>query len=318
MKCPNCGKEIANDSQFCEFCGTPVKTRTNSHKWIWMTLAIFVCVSIFCVLLYQEHTAKIEALAEAQAIKEQAEAEATKAKAEAETHEKAESSNEGKEHKETPKEDENVIQPGETWSYTEHSSFGDVTTYFVFTSKTEVTWLFGTPFGNFFPVGFGKYNASTGDVTFSSSNKLHNKISLYYGVQAIVFHIDRIKRTARCKYEDINRFYNSGNEFSIAREKRKLMPSKKLVGSKWKTEDGEYEIYFKTVNEALLRYTPAPEGDSRPMAYVCIGNMIAIKSGDNIDDENLIGNIVNGNEATICREGLSSERGSWCMSIHKQ
>ena len=22
MKCPNCGKEIANDSQFCEFCGT--------------------------------------------------------------------------------------------------------------------------------------------------------------------------------------------------------------------------------------------------------------------------------------------------------
>ena len=23
MQCPNCGKEIANDSQFCEYCGTP-------------------------------------------------------------------------------------------------------------------------------------------------------------------------------------------------------------------------------------------------------------------------------------------------------
>ena len=25
MKCPNCGKEIANDSVFCEYCGTRVK-----------------------------------------------------------------------------------------------------------------------------------------------------------------------------------------------------------------------------------------------------------------------------------------------------
>lgn len=24
MKCPNCGKEIANDSRFCEFCGTKI------------------------------------------------------------------------------------------------------------------------------------------------------------------------------------------------------------------------------------------------------------------------------------------------------
>ena len=25
MKCPNCGKEIANDSVFCEFCGTKLE-----------------------------------------------------------------------------------------------------------------------------------------------------------------------------------------------------------------------------------------------------------------------------------------------------
>ncbi len=29
MKCPNCGKEIANDSLYCEFCGTKVLTQDN-------------------------------------------------------------------------------------------------------------------------------------------------------------------------------------------------------------------------------------------------------------------------------------------------
>lgn len=30
MKCPKCGKEIANDSQFCEFCGTQIDTSIQS------------------------------------------------------------------------------------------------------------------------------------------------------------------------------------------------------------------------------------------------------------------------------------------------
>jgi len=28
MKCPNCGKEITDDSLFCEFCGAKVKKAT--------------------------------------------------------------------------------------------------------------------------------------------------------------------------------------------------------------------------------------------------------------------------------------------------
>lgn len=29
MKCPNCGKEITDDSLFCEHCGAKVKTSNN-------------------------------------------------------------------------------------------------------------------------------------------------------------------------------------------------------------------------------------------------------------------------------------------------
>ena len=31
MKCPKCGKEIADDSKFCEFCGTKVESETTLH-----------------------------------------------------------------------------------------------------------------------------------------------------------------------------------------------------------------------------------------------------------------------------------------------
>ena len=32
MKCPNCGKEIADDSKFCEFCGTKLNLTTSVEK----------------------------------------------------------------------------------------------------------------------------------------------------------------------------------------------------------------------------------------------------------------------------------------------
>ena len=50
MKCPNCGKEIANDSLFCEFCGTKVKKTTN--KWLLWLIGILaiVCIAVVTVL----------------------------------------------------------------------------------------------------------------------------------------------------------------------------------------------------------------------------------------------------------------------------
>ena len=55
MKCPKCGKEIANDSQFCEFCGTQVKAmphQVNSGLVAWIMFLFVVCFSaaeMFCV-----------------------------------------------------------------------------------------------------------------------------------------------------------------------------------------------------------------------------------------------------------------------------
>lgn len=53
MKCPNCGKEIANDSQFCEFCGTNVnfvgastpnnvKPKRKKNGWIFVSIILFL------------------------------------------------------------------------------------------------------------------------------------------------------------------------------------------------------------------------------------------------------------------------------------
>ena len=56
MKCSKCGKEIANDSVFCEYCGAKV----NKHKImkpLWMTLAVVLSLFIiggFCLTNYSQ------------------------------------------------------------------------------------------------------------------------------------------------------------------------------------------------------------------------------------------------------------------------
>jgi predicted nucleic acid-binding Zn ribbon protein len=47
MKCPKCGKEIANDSVFCEFCGTKVK---HTSQWVGKNDIIIYCLLILIAL----------------------------------------------------------------------------------------------------------------------------------------------------------------------------------------------------------------------------------------------------------------------------
>ena len=52
MKCPKCGKEIAEDSAFCEFCGATIKddetksTSSNSRLWMILGIILFVIVAV--------------------------------------------------------------------------------------------------------------------------------------------------------------------------------------------------------------------------------------------------------------------------------
>lgn len=54
MKCPKCGKEIANDSAFCEYCGEPIKKnrkyaiRRTDIRWI---LLIAMAIASFAMVI---------------------------------------------------------------------------------------------------------------------------------------------------------------------------------------------------------------------------------------------------------------------------
>lgn len=216
--------------------------------------------------------------------------------------------------------DNTEIEAGTTWSYTEHITDGeetfDVKTYFVFISPTDVIWLFGTPKGDMFPVGFGTYNPSTRNLTFTASDKLHKKISLYYGDNTIIFKFDPSSGEARLYINDdyLSKFYNNGKNFYMTKTDYTLMPKNDLVGTFWKLEDDDetYIVYFKSWNEAVIH------GESEESyAYVYIDDMVSIKTGDNLSDENAIGRYRGGNEMSLCREGIDPHGDVWCGTLRK-
>ena len=220
-----------------------------------------------------------------------------------------------------PEETENIEDmEGITWSYTEHVSYGDVSydvkTYFIFTSQTDVVWLFGTPKGNMFPVGFGTYNPSTGNLTFSAYDKLHENISLYYADNTIIFKFDPSSGRTRLYINDdyLSDFYNDGKDFYMTELGYTLTPKDDLVGTFWKMGDGDetYIVYFKSWNEAVIHGESAES-----CAYVYIDDMVSIKSGDNIADENLMGRFRGGNEMPLCREGIDPYGDVWCGTLRK-
>ena len=52
MKCPNCGKEITDDSLFCEHCGAKVTKETpkKPKKWVLWLVGILACIVSFVVV----------------------------------------------------------------------------------------------------------------------------------------------------------------------------------------------------------------------------------------------------------------------------
>lgn len=54
MKCPNCGKEIAEESQFCEYCGKKVQPTSGECGiyigWLLIVALLFVCLINFAFM----------------------------------------------------------------------------------------------------------------------------------------------------------------------------------------------------------------------------------------------------------------------------
>ena len=54
MKCSKCGKEIANDSNFCEYCGTKVP-KAKSRKPLWIVLVLCIIGLFVGIIIYYEN-----------------------------------------------------------------------------------------------------------------------------------------------------------------------------------------------------------------------------------------------------------------------
>lgn len=58
MKCPKCGKEIAENSQFCEFCGAEIKgkklpSKNKNMKWLLLAaIGVVICVLALIMVHY--------------------------------------------------------------------------------------------------------------------------------------------------------------------------------------------------------------------------------------------------------------------------
>ena len=58
MKCSKCGKEIANDSNFCEYCGTKVH-KIISRKTVWWVLSVIIILSVIGFIYINATDAKV-------------------------------------------------------------------------------------------------------------------------------------------------------------------------------------------------------------------------------------------------------------------
>lgn len=192
---------------------------------------------------------------------------------------------------------------GTTYSYTDNNS--GVTSYFTFISSTDVAWYLGSPSRFMFPIGYGEYNNQYRTITFSNDKPSHKKISIYRLDSDIVFRLTVVgnQTTMRLVNNDecLSNFYNNSEIFTVKKEPYNLTPDSYLVGTSWLYESyGEHRekvsLYFKSMTEVLI------DGESH--LYMCLDNMVSIKSGDNLGDENLVGTF-NTEIMYLYRDGLS-------------
>lgn len=177
---------------------------------------------------------------------------------------------------------------GCTYRYTErvfgNNRMSEVTSYFSFTSSTEVIWLFETPDKYLFPVAIGNYNLKAHSIVFSNTHPLNKNTMLFNNNISVTFDFiiqseTLAKMTYKGNVETIKSLYNNGNSFIANKERYSLLPNTKMVATNWQTHwmvkqygkepYPQYEYaYFKSKYEVLL--------GGKSYLYVCIGNMVSL------------------------------------------
>lgn len=211
---------------------------------------------------------------------------------------------------------------GTTWSYTTRmygsNKISTATTYFHFDSPTKVIWMLGTPDGKAFPVAIGNYNPVKGEITFPASTRVNQYSELFKYGRDIVFSFQPSKCTMQVlsgeaqKHGLMTLLYNSLQQFTVVKEKYPFQPSKTMVGQTWGGYVGyggdsfEYlTIQFKNQYEADITVEYDDGSQTVTCPYVCLGNIVAVHSGDHFTNLVLIGQYFNGsNSIVFCWEGI--------------
>ncbi len=277
MNCVKCGAPIVNGSNFCEKCGTRVssslreKRNSNKKKRLIISLSLFAIAIVGIVFILTNHH----------------------------------------------------FNTGTVYSYSQYVRDGDigynVKNLFIFLDPKEydgivVIWLMSTPQNRLFPIGFGKRLEDVDDRVYEFEIKNENYqqfVAFRYETgtaqllngRKICGHWEEYR-----DYDYYCLFFNDGDEFPITKEIDKIIPSNRLVGSSWEIyadSQGPYDsnrpwLRFKSWNEVVIN----EDGEKEIYNYICIGDELAIKVGDNLCEENSIGTITSSDTMTLFKDGL--------------
>lgn len=188
--------------------------------------------------------------------------------------------------------------------------FGDaeideIKSYFLFTNGNNVIWCLESHDNYIYPIGFGLYDKAKSTLTFSNTNNLNKKISIYYG-GPVVFKVKKVNGSLNLKLISDDNYIckllggDTSNWIALTKENYTLKPNNKLVGKGYMAEIEEEttSIFFKSSTEAII--------DGATRGYICVGNSLGIIAGDNLNREVVVGMIME-NELHLQGSGLTKE-----------
>lgn len=164
-----------------------------------------------------------------------------------------------------------------------------ITSYLIFKSTNDVILCIKSWDNYIFPVAFGKYNPLRHSILFKRSYSCSTWGGFYPADTDFTISISEkngaVFITSSC--DNINyRCLNENGPTRLTKCDYNITQSDKLVGSSWRYQDETTGVmlvlYFKSINEVLVN------GESRD--YIFIGNSLGFLSGDNAENEALVGN----------------------------